>query len=96
MRRPRPLLIRNDGSPGSSGFALEVVAASSSIIRRETTHSDAYLHLGVPIARKADILGVIEIAQRDVNEDTVQCGYMRFLTQMAEVSIPLAARLQSR
>jgi hypothetical protein len=53
------------------------------------------LHLGVPIARNADILGVIEIAQRDVNENTVQRGYMRFLTQMAEVSLPLAARLQS-
>ncbi len=93
--RAQPRLIRNDGYPASTGFACDVIAATASIVRRESTDNNAYLHLGVPIARDTDILGVIEIAQRDVRENHTQRGYIRFITQMAEVCIPLAARLQN-
>lgn len=95
LRRSQLRLIRNDGHAASSAFAYDVLAAATSIVRRESTDGDAYLHLGVPISCDADILGVIEIAQRDVREDAVHRGYIRFLSQMAEVSIPIAARLQS-
>lgn len=95
LRRSQLRLVRNDGHPASSAFACDVLAAAATVVRRESTDSDAYLHLGVPISRGTDILGVIEIAQRDVHEDTVRRGYVRFLCQMAEVSMPLAARLQS-
>ncbi|WP_404310854.1 hypothetical protein [Neorhodopirellula lusitana] len=95
LRRQQPRLVRNDGHPASYGFARDVIVASESIVRREFSDNDAYLHLGVPISRKTDILGVIEIAQRDVRDEHIQCGYTRFVTQMAEVSIPLAAKLQN-
>jgi len=95
FRRAKPLLIRSDGHLASSDFACEVIAASTPIVRTESQEHVAYLHLGVPIVRDAGILGVIEIAQRDVREDHAQRGYIRFISQMAEVAAPLAVRLQN-
>lgn len=94
LRRPTPRLVRSDGQSGSTGFARDVIETSAPIVRRESSHRDAYLHLGVPIVSDTSLLGVIEIAQRDVRQDHVQRGYMRFISQMADVSIPLAASLR--
>tara|TARA_R110002074_G_scaffold92208_1_gene201373 strand:- start:202 stop:657 length:456 start_codon:yes stop_codon:yes gene_type:complete len=87
-------LIRTDGRPASPEFASDVIAASVSIVRRESTDVAPFLHIGVPISSNKSILGVIEIAQRDVGAELTQRGYIRFISQMAEIAVPLALKLQ--
>ena len=93
-RRSQLRLQRNDGPATTPELASEVVAAAAPIVRQESTATNRWLHLGVPMARDGKVLGVLEVAQRDVEDERTQLGYVRFISQVAGISLPLAIRLQ--
>ena len=94
-RRAQIRLLRNDGPATTPELAAEVVAAAAPIVRQESTATGRWLRLGVPVARGGKVLGVLEVAQRDVEDEPTQRGYVRFITQVAGMSVPLAIRLQN-
>jgi hypothetical protein len=43
------------------------------------------LLIGVPVRHNEDVVGVIEIVQRSGSPPATQKGYLRFVSQMADV-----------
>lgn len=95
LRRAQPRLLRNDGQAASSEFAREVIARAVPMARPESTIANDYLHLGVPILHDSKVLGVLEVDGRLVSDERTQRGYIRFIDELANISRPLAVRLQN-
>ena len=64
------------------------------VIRQQGDQAFEHLRLGVPITTDDCTLGLIEVAQRDVCDQHVQSGDVRFVSQMGKIVSPLAATLR--
>lgn len=86
----KPLLKCHFGQMDSPVFAAEIISAKRDIQRYEELDGKSCLLLGVPLINSGRVSGAIEIVQRDVESEAVRRGYMRFLSQIAQIAAPLA------
>ena len=87
----KPILKWSTGQTDTSVFAAEIISAKHEIQRSAVLDGKSCLLLGVPLIVSGRVFGAIEIVQRDVESVAVRRGYMRFLSQIAQVAAPLAA-----
>ena len=86
----KPMLKCNFGQTDSPVFAAEIISTKREIQRYEELVGKPCLLLGVPLIISGRVSGAIEIVQRDVESEAVRRGYMRFLSQVAQIAAPLA------
>jgi len=86
-----PVLECYAGISDRPAFAAELLSSGHEVVRHVDTGNDSFLLLGVPLLAGRKVTGAIEILQRDVESESVRKGYMRFLTQVAQIASPLTA-----
>ncbi len=88
--RPKPILKYSVGRTDSPTFAAEVLAKGFGIQCKANVDGHPCLLLGVPLIYSGNIVGAIEIVQRDVDSDVLRHGYMKFISDVAAIASPLA------
>jgi hypothetical protein len=73
------------GEPESPLFAQEVISTKHEIIRDLSIAGRETLVIGVTITRDNQVVGVIEVLKRTGSVATARNGYVRFISQMADI-----------